>query len=180
MTKCPGCNATLPDGAFHCQFCGAQFGTTPRPARPAGRVQAAASPSRWGEAMPGSPRWVLPVYYAIAVWWMLGGIWNVIQVTVFGEGGIGFFDWISIVFGGLTALIGFGLIMRWDDVRDVVNVLCFLRIIFGLFGIVQGFLLAGLLGVIGIFIMIGSIIDVLTGFLMIYLLGETETRARDI
>ena len=130
--------------------------------------------------MPGSPRWVLPVYYAIAVWWMLGGIWNVIQVTVFGEGGIGFFDWISIVFGGLTALIGFGLIMRWDDVRDVVNVLCFLRIIFGLFGIVQGFLLAGLLGVIGIFIMIGSIIDVLTGFLMIYLLGETETRARDI
>ena len=130
--------------------------------------------------MPGAPGWVLPAYYAIAAWWMLSAVWNILRATVLSKGGIDFIDGIGIFFSVISALIGLGLLLRVDSVRDVVNFFCFLRIIFGLFGIVQGFLFSGVLGMLGIMIMIASIIDVLTGALMIYLIGETDTSARDI
>lgn len=182
MITCPQYQATLPDGAYHCQYCGLTFGAAPTGRMQSGRMSPSspAAASKWRDVMPGAPRWALPVYYAIAAWWMLSGVWDILQVTALGEGSVGLFDMIVIAFGAITALIGLGLILRVDEIRDFVNILCFLQILFGLLGIVQGFLLAGGLGMLGIFVMVGSIIDVLTGFLMIYLLGETDTRARDI
>src|SRR5437899_1950147 len=172
MIKCPGCQATLPDGALQCQFCGAQLAAPPV-ARGYARGQ-----TRQSSAMPGAPSWVMPAYYGIALWWMLSGAWDILQATVWaGKDSGGFLDVLGILFGGITALVGLGLLLRIDVVRGIVNVLCFLQIVFGILGLITSFLLSGPLGMIGILGMIHSIVDIGTAGLMIYLIGETETRA---
>ena len=54
--------------------------------------------------MPGAPGWVLPTYYAIAAWWTLSGVWDILQSTVFAKEGLGFFGGITILIGAVTAL----------------------------------------------------------------------------
>jgi hypothetical protein len=128
--------------------------------------------------MSGAPRWAVPAYNAIVAWWILGGIWNVLQGTVFAsKEDANIFGIIIAIFGAITALVGLGLILRIDLVRGIVNILCFLRILGGIRGLIIGFFLSGPLGMLGIGMMIASIIDIGTGGFMIYLIGETETRA---
>ena len=172
MVKCPNCQATLPDGAFQCQFCRTQLALPPGAARGYGR------PSRQSAAMPGSPSWVMPAYYGIALWWMFSGVWDILHATLWaGKDSGGFLDILGIVFGGITALVGLGLLLRIDVVRGIVNVLCFLQILFGILGLITSFLLSGPFGMIGVLGMIHSIVDIGTAALMIYLIGETDTRA---
>src|SRR5687768_5677167 len=104
MISCPKCNATLPDGAGHCQFCGTTFAA----GAPPSRRGMSEDPDYGGS---GSPKWVWPAYYIISVWWILSGIWGVIQGLLSKDPG-SFFGIISMGISGLTALVGIGLIFR--------------------------------------------------------------------
>ncbi len=173
MVKCPHCNATLPDGSFQCQFCLTQFAAAP----PAARGHAPVN-SRTGSSMPGAPRWVVPAYNVIAAWWIVDGVWTILKGTVLAEKDTGgFFTIVFMIIGGVTALVGLGLLLRIDLVRGIVNVLCFLQILDGAFGLLIAFVLTGMLGIWGVIAMIMSAIRIAQACLMIYLIGETDTRA---
>ncbi len=169
MVKCPGCNATLPDMATQCQFCGAQFAGTPANqtrgyARPVGPQRGLARTINATDAW-GKPKWVWPAYYAVAGWWVLQAILAVLMShgTVFG-----------LVVGGVTGIIGLGLLARIEIVRGIVNIVCFLNILFGLYDMGLGFLGGGWSGSL---IMVLAIMQVGMAGLMIFLIGETETRS---
>ena len=81
-----------------------------------------------------------------------------------------------IVIGGLTALVGLGLIVNVDLARGIVNVLAFLNILFGCIGLVMLFFLAPFQGFWGLVALLQTFLDIgLAGF-MIFPIGETETR----
>ena len=108
MTKCPKCNATLPDGSSSCQFCGNQWAGAP------GSVSRS-SKTAYSE---GTPEWIWPAYYGISGWWILNGIYAILAATVFAPksgGGVG--SMIGLVIGAITALIGLGLILRVEAAR---------------------------------------------------------------
>ncbi|NLH99565.1 MAG: zinc ribbon domain-containing protein [Chthonomonadales bacterium] len=165
MTKCPGCNATLPDGAQRCQFCGRTLGppSVRLGPRPAGRS---------ADTMPGAPAWVKPVYNLIAIYWVLNGAWGILSDTALaGKDGP---NLVGAAFGALGALIGLGLLLRIEAVRGVVNFVCALQILFGLLDVLSAFLLGWVLG------LILAIVQIATAGLMIFLIGETETRAPNL
>jgi hypothetical protein len=166
MQHCSKCNATLPDFAKSCQFCGNTWSAPPpAPGTKASKVGAAVS----------SLKWVKPAYYAIAGWWVLSGVLTVLV----GAGVVGGSDntsIVDIVFGTITALIGLGLILQVDAARGVVNVLCFLQILFGLFGLAMLFLNPFVGGLWGVIAAVMAFIQIGLGGLMIFLIGETETR----
>ena len=170
MVSCPRCRATLPDGAAHCQFCGVAFGPAPRaqgtPAVPAG-VR--------GGANPGAPAWVWPAYLAVALWWVLNGVWTVVEFAT--SAGGGFVSGVGMLIGVLCAVVGLGLLLRVEAARGVVNVLCFLKIIFGAIGFFFAFASIGFTGAMGAVAMLVSAFDIAFAGFMMYLIGETEPRA---
>ena len=175
MVKCPHCSATLPDGAFQCQFCGTQFAAAPAGTQ-RGFTQPAAS--RFNDAMPGAPKWVAPVYNLIAAWWIIDGVWTILRGTVLaGKDSGGFFTTVFMIIGGVTALVGIGLLLRIDVVRGIVNVLCLLQILDGALGLIMAFFMTSVFGIWGAIGMIMSAIRIAQAGLMIYLIGETDTRA---
>lgn len=164
MRTCPHCGATLPDFAAGCQFCHTSFAPTPGVgARPATRPGAG-----------GRPRWVVPAYHAIAGFWVLSGAYDALKGTVLADGEVGGLGMMGAAVGGLTAVIGFGLLVRLEAARGIVNVLSAIQILDGLLGVVVAFGLGGLtgLGVLAI-----SVLRVAAAGMMIFLIGETETRA---
>lgn len=169
MTKCPKCQATLPDGAGACQFCGTSLSAAPPPVRMPGRAIGRTPSPTYGQ-----PKWIWPAYYAIAGWWILDGV-RVIALSVgIGEGGFGIFD---MVLGAVTALVGVGLILRVDLARGIVNILCFLQILDGALSLIIGLFLTAALGFWGAIGMIFSAIRIAVAVLMIFLIGETESHA---
>ncbi len=129
-----------------------------------------------GFAMPGTPGWVLPAYYGISGWWFLNGVWTVLSTLISKNGASGF-GVIIVVIGGLTALVGLGLILRIDAVRGIVNVLCALNILFGAIGLITAFFMTGVFGIWAAIGMIRNAIQIAMAGLMIYLIGETDTHA---
>lgn len=64
--------------------------------------------------------------------------------------------------------------------RGIVNVISFLQILQGLFGILGSFLLSFAFGLIGAIAMVLAIVQVVLAGLMIFVIGETETRAANL
>ena len=170
MTRCPNCQATLPDGAYFCQFCQTNFGAAPG-GRMVSRRVSGLQPS---SAMPGAPGWVLPAYYGIAVWWMFDGGWQVFRSLPLKDG----FGVIGLIIGGVTAIVGLGLLARIDLVRGIVNILCLVQIIDGALGIIIGFLAIAVSPLGGAFMMIMAALQIALACLMIYLIGETDVGCR--
>lgn len=165
MTKCPGCNATLPDGASRCQFCGR---TLAPPSVRLGPRRSTPPP----DAMPGAPRWVKPAYNLIASYWILNGVWGIISDTVLaGKDGP---NLVGAAMGALGALIGLGLLLRIEAVRGVVNFVCALQILFGILDVITAFILGSPL------MMILALVQIATAGLLIFLIGETETRGPNL
>ncbi len=166
MQHCPKCNATLPDFAKSCQFCGDTWSGAPLP--PGTKA------SKVG-AVVNSLSWVKPAYYGIAVWWIVGGVWSVLTgAGVFGNpGGFGIID---VLLGSLTALVGLGLVLHVDLVRGIVNVLCFLQILGGLRSLVFFFFSPFVGGFLGVVLVMMAFFQIGLAGLMIFLIGETETR----
>jgi hypothetical protein len=168
MTNCPKCNATLPDGSQACQFCGNQWGPAPGTARSVGKK------SHSG----GTPGWIWPAYYGIAGWWILNGVYSVLAATVFAPkegGGIG--SMIGLIIGAFTALVGLGLILRVEAARGIVNVICFIQILSGILDVIMFFFIAPALGVFGVIGFLFAFLRLGLAGLMIFVIGETESRA---
>lgn len=171
MITCPGCQKTLPDWAKQCQFCGSD---TTKVARPVAQVK-----ERRPMSTDAAP-WVFGVYYAISGYYLLSGLFDVlIGVGVVGpeqmRGSIA-----HLVFGGLRMVLGLGLITRWEPVRGIVNVACFLTMIGAGLNAFQGFFLLPLLGAFMAIALVLDVIDFATAGFMIFLIGETDKRAPNI
>lgn len=173
MITCPKCKASLPDWAQSCQFCQADTSKLQRPvevAKPKYKRPMAA--------------WIWPAYYVISGYWVISGAEGIVQALNLGpfatsiviegvkiEPGISV---VGLVFGALSALVGLGLLFKLEFIRGVVNVLCFLQILNGLLGLWAGVLSSALFGPIGLLVTIMSIFDIITGALMVYVIGETD------
>ena len=128
--------------------------------------------------------WIWPSYYVIAVYWIISGAEGIVQSLNLGPfatsvviEGVKIDPGISIVglvFSALSVVVGFGLLFKIEFMRGIVNVLCFLQILNGLLGLWTGVLSSALLGPIGLLITIMSIFNIVTGALMIYIIGETD------
>ncbi len=160
MQKCPGCNATLPDGAQSCQFCGRAL------APPSVRLGPRRAP-RSANVMPGAPRWVKPTYNLIALYWVLNGTWGVVSdLALTGKDGP---SYIGAAISALGALIGLGLLLRIEAIRGVVNFFCALQILFGILDVGMAFVAGWPL------FMFLALVQIATAGLMMFLIGETDT-----
>jgi hypothetical protein len=169
MIQCPNCKNTLPNGFTRCQFCGTDVSNVPRPPDAEKVVRTSFQVANWV--------WI--AYFGIAGYWLLGGAIDVFRgIQALPKAGD--IAYVGIAFGGATALVAIGLIMRAELVRGLVNILSFLRILDGALGL-WGALLGSLyLGPIAIVFAIFSGLDVASGLLMIYLIGETDKGAPNI
>ncbi len=158
MVKCLKCNATLPDFATMCQFCG-----SPMSLPGVGQGQ---SGNRVRQAV-NSNSWVRPAYYAVAGYWVFSGALECL--TAKGSA-------LSIVFGAINILVGLGLILKIEVVRSIVNFICFLNILGGLFGLVMMFFSPFVGGLFGVFMVLLQFFNLGTSGLMIFLIGETESQ----
>ena len=165
---CPRCSASLPDGAGSCQFCQAVW--APNASAGPGRPPVA------GVQFNRPETWTTKAYFAVAAWWTLSGVWSVLQATAFAteknDGG----GAVAIAFGAISAIIGLGLLLKVEAVRNVVVIMACFNILFGLFGVVMSFFLAPLAGIWGAVIILRQFIDIGLAGLMIFLIGETDTR----
>lgn len=173
MISCPKCKASLPDWATSCQFCQADTSKVSRPvevAKPKYKRELAS--------------WIWPAYYIIAILWIVSGVGGILEALNVGpfattiklqdvkiEPGV---NLLGLIFSGVSAIIGLGLLVKIEIIRGVVNVVCFLQIVNGLLGLWAGIMASAFLGPIGLFITIMNIVDIVTGALMIYILGETD------
>ena len=170
MMKCPKCQATLPDDSSSCQFCGAIFGT---PVRSSSSRSPSSRPSSNSDK-PVNLKWVQPAYYAIAGWWVLSGLFQLVMALSGGRFSI------DLIIGGVTAIVGLGLIFKVEAARGIVNIISWLQILSGIFTFGIGFLMSSALGSIGALIMILAVVNVVLAGLMIFLIGETDSGMRDI
>ena len=158
MLKCSQCNSTLPDFATMCQFCGNTW--SPSNSGPAG------TKANITQAM-NSLAWVRPAYYGIAAYWVVSGI--IECLTAKGST-------VGIVLGAINILVGLGLILKVEVIRSVVNAICFVNILFGVLALVGAFFSPFVGGLIGVVIVIMNFVNLGTSGLMIFLIGETESR----
>lgn len=174
MIQCPKCKASLPDWAKNCQFCNADTSKLTRPDPPAPKA-------KYKRPMAA---WIWPAYYIVSVYWIISGVQSILEAlnvgpfatTIVFQGvkidpGINI---IGLVFGLFSAVIGFGLLLKIEAIRGVANVLCFLQIAGGLLGLWGGIMASAVLGPIGLLITIMNLLDIITGGLMIYVIGETD------
>ena len=111
--KCPKCNATLPPTNRACQFCGTDVSHLTR-----GYV-AQPEYKPYGGGLP--KKWVFGLYYAISAYYVYQGLFSVLRgLGVFGKVSE-MFSAIYLVFGGITALIGLGLLLRTRQIRKMVS-----------------------------------------------------------
>ncbi|MBN9501353.1 MAG: hypothetical protein J0H02_06230, partial [Armatimonadetes bacterium] len=125
--------------------------------------------------------WIWGAYYSLAVFYVVSGGYDVAMVfvnanrVILGEKlGFGFWSYIGLAIGGLTSLLGIGLLLRLELARAIVNFFCGLQILFGLLGLagsVLGTMFAGALGLVMVFM---QIVQIAAAAFMIYVIGETE------
>jgi len=170
MIQCPKCNQGLPDWSQHCQFCGADVKAVQRPV---------AAPKKQYAAFQ-VPQWVWTMYYVIAGWWLIGGIFQLLNgIFAFGappdEAEMNI---LMVIGGGISALMGLGLILKIEIIRGIVNFFSGLKLLFGIISLLGALASMSLFGVFGLPFVLMSIIDIVTAAMMIYLIGETDKQAR--
>jgi len=111
MIKCPSCNNSLPDGFVRCQFCGEDVTR-------AARVQGVTDiPQRqsynWGPA-----KWLVVAYYLISGYYILSGGFGIFASSGLLTGGKA--NMLGVGSGVFTALVGCGLLFKWDALRSVI------------------------------------------------------------
>jgi len=179
MITCTGCHNTLPDWAQKCQFCGANVTKVARPV---------AAPSRGSVPLQPTAKWVWVVYFIIAIYWLVSGLTGIgttikdattprelLGMTY--TPGFGLFQMLSIAWSTFTAVVGAGLALRVEAARGVVNFFSFLKIFFGVCGVVGGFLGSMMAGPLGLIFVALFTLDIVIGALTIYTIGETERSA---
>jgi len=168
MINCPKCNASLPDWAQKCQFCGTDTTKVARPVVDRTKRKIAAFET---------PVWVNVAYYSIAGWFILSALIsaaaNVISINAAKSDSSGG-DYIGLVFCVIQILIALGLILKINIVRGIVNFFCALQIIKGILFGLGAFPLMMISPVAGILWLLYQLFDIATAAFMIYLIGETD------
>ena len=164
MITCPKCQSPLPDWATSCQFCGADVGKVARPG---------AVPTQKRASVGGPARWVWVTYYLIAGYWVVSGGLEILKTCTDRSGP----NWVVIVFAGVSALLGVGLICQVEEARGISHICAWLKMLDG-----AGWTVVGLWGILwspllGIVLVIFGLLNVVTGGLMVYLIGETSRYA---
>jgi hypothetical protein len=168
--QCPQCGRSLPGGLQHCQFCGASLASVPRPV-----------PVSTRRVPVGPPGYVIGLYYASAIWWILQGIrmiasgFNLIPDVMAGPGAIfAGIVYVAIAVGLFFMALGLGLVLKWEWARGVVNIICWINIFFGILSFFTLFGMAFVFGPIMIVGVILNVIDICISGGMVWLIGETE------
>jgi hypothetical protein len=174
MISCPHCKATLPDGTTYCQFCRNNFaaGTA---AQTAYRSQSDDSGVSYPEPQALNLKWVKPVYYGVATWWVVNALFSILSVFTGGDAGtVG--GAIVLLFSLFALLVGLGLIFKVELARGYVNIICWLNIFGGAFQLLGNLLLSFMpkVGIFGILGMIFTVINIALSVLMIFVIGETD------
>jgi ribosomal protein L40E len=164
MIECPNCKASLPDWAKSCQFCQTDTTQVLRP------KQQTPSSSTFT-----TPAWIWAAYYAVSALITIDAIIGIVTtITANQKDGIEFFGVIVLVFDGISLLVGIGLLLRITIIRAIVNFLCYVRIAFGLLGLIGGLFGTLAFGAAGILFIVMDIVNICIYGFMIYLIGETD------
>lgn len=177
MIQCPKCAASLPDWAKTCQFCG---GDTKSVARPV-------AAQKYQNPAFQAPQWVWGAYYAVCVYFILGGvggIFDTIRMThmkLLGEEmGWTLGSYVGILINAIVIIFGIALMLRVEAARGIVNFVCGMRIIFGVFKLAGALIGSLFVGPLGLLLALWIVLDIATAALMIYLIGETEKSAPNL
>lgn len=120
--------------------------------------------------------WVKTAYQGIAGLWMgIGFIEMYRGIDPFGSGGK-----LSFIMGAFTTLIGLGLLRNDERARGVVNILCFVRIVFGVITLGMVFTSPQAMEAAGTGGIALGVLNVLIAGFMIYLVAETDPRAPNL
>jgi hypothetical protein len=168
MIKCPKCSATLPDGSGYCQFCQATFVPLDPVRKPVEKEEI---------NFAAMPPWVWPAYRGISIWWIVMGLYSVVSsLLTAGSAGPNVF---VIAMGGISAIVGIGLLAQIDFIRKLVNICCFLQILQGALGLLAIIISPHITGIFGLIMLVIQFVNIVCAVLMIYLIGETESKAAD-
>jgi len=175
MISCPQCKATLPDETTYCQFCRNNFaaGTASQAAR---RSQIEEdSGYTYPETQPLNLKWVKPVYYGIAAYWVINALFSIGRLVSFGAAG-SLFGAIFLVISLFSLLVGIGLLCKVELARNYVNFICWFNILGGACSLAGSFVLSifsftSLYGILG---MIFALLNLVLSVVMIFVIGETD------
>ena len=162
MIICPNCKAQLPDWAKQCQFCQADTSLVLRPKQDNPDAHAFVTPT-----------WTLAAYYAVSGLITIQSIVEIVSTISGAKHGIGPFEAIILVWYGLSAIIGVGLLLRVSIIRAFVNLVCYLNIGCGLLSL-AGALFGTLLSAYGLIFVLLAILQIAEYGFMIFLIGETD------
>lgn len=185
MIACSSCRQSLPDWAQKCQFCGADVSKVARPI--------AAAPRNRGPLV-AQPSWIWPVYYALCAYWIVSGLGHAadthhvavtpVKLEMFGvketmaaPGLTSFGAILGFSIALFRIVVGIGLAARLEFARGIANFLAGLSILFGVLGLagsLLGTLFAGPWGLVRALL---NTVDIVSGAMTIYLIGETEKNA---
>ena len=162
MIICPNCKAQLPDWAKACQFCQADTSQVLRPKQDTPDARTFETPT-----------WTLAAYYAVSGLITIQSVAEIVSTVVGAKHGIGPFETIILVWYGLSAVIGIGLLLRVSIIRAFVNLVCYLNIGCGLLSL-AGALFGTLFSAYGLIFVLMAILQIAEYGFMIYLIGETD------
>ncbi|MHB8636303.1 MAG: hypothetical protein ACYC96_07515 [Fimbriimonadaceae bacterium] len=162
MITCPNCKASLPDWAKNCQFCQADTSQVIRPTQTKPNAQAFTTPA-----------WTLAAYYAVSGLITIQSVVEIVSTIVGSKHGVGPFEVIILVWYGLSAVIGIGLLLRVSIIRAFVNFVCYLNIGCGLLSL-AGALFGTLFSAYGLIFVLLAILQIAEYGFMIFLIGETD------
>ena len=162
--ECPGCKRSLPPSAQRCQFCGSDLGSVVRPkAAPKKHI--------------GPEPWVMKLYYAVAAYWILDGVANIIMraMSLSNPKTASSIAYLGIAIGAFAISLGLGLLLRWDWARGVVNIFCWIRIASAAFSLMSLMGVSMLFGVGAMLLnLLFSVISAVIAGLQIWLIAETD------
>ena len=177
MKRCPRCNAMMTDVSTYCQFCNTSTASPP--------------PQSGASALPQPPpirpprvsgvrsefAWAWKAYYGVSAWWLISGLYQIVNALTGSNDDFPAATFISAAAGALTCVIALGLMLRIEIVRGIVNFVAGMRIILGAINLVFLFFLGGFFHPFGAFMVAYICFDIVMAGFLIFLIGETETKA---
>lgn len=176
MIQCPQCKNTLPDWVNVCQFCQTDVSQV-------ARSGVADDVGRHGGKLPDKTIWGL--YYAISAMWLINGATTIIDALrpkkFLGETvPPGAWEYAMAAIGGVTIIIGIGLLCKLEIVRGVVNVLSGLNLLFGILGLIGSLMSIMVVGAFGLLFVFADLLRIIVAGATIWIIGETQSRVSNI
>jgi hypothetical protein len=178
IIQCPKCGQSIPNTNQVCQFC-----QTPIPINLRGAVQKQNLYHVEGEPQAGSgfpPETVWNVYAKLTVAWitfaLLDLVLTIIVELAMTKGEIEFTPGlaIGILISVIKIILGFGLLQKWDAVRQFVSLISIIGLIRGLVTLAFSTMSIIVLGVFGLLFTIVTLFSLAINAAMIWAISETD------